>query len=153
MSAIMVGLPECIKALDSIKEKFKPEDIEECLMAGAEIYRAAIEAAASPGPWRSPAMQKRLPKKPHLKESIIIYKRKDPKGAMATTAADVSLLIGPGGVTSKLKAYWGYFYEMGTRFQAAKPFVRPSFDANEAAATAATEAALARKAQEAGAGP
>jgi HK97 gp10 family phage protein len=58
------------------------------------------------------------------KKSVIIYRRKGKSLYQGEINANVSLLVG----YEKRMAYYMYFREMGTKFQPARPVIRPVFD-------------------------
>ena len=60
------------------------------------------------------------------KAAVIVYRRKGGKSLMqAELNANISYLVG----YEKKLAYYMYFNEVGTKFQRARPVIRPVFDA------------------------
>lgn len=98
------------------------ELLENALMDGAEIMRDEIQATA---PVRTG----------QLRDSIEISKRGREK---------YSVRIGPSG-----KGFYGRYLEYGTSRLAARPFMRPAFDAVYGEAQRAIEAAIWREVEKA----
>lgn len=120
------------KKLESIGKDLAGKAMREAVTAGANVYKAEMEARA-PG---------------SIKGKIIVYERKGEKTyTQGQLDAQISLLVGP----RKKDAYYAYFLEhgwmhtgkgskTGGKWIPPRPFVRPTFDAvNDKAKAAALE--------------
>lgn len=116
--------------------------LEQAMRAGAKIFKTAIERNTPIGKavyryqvggrtvivrsQRTPGQASR---------SVIIYKRKRPKGYYQTNVNEaLSLLVG----YEKKKAFYMFWNEYGSKKQAARPVIRPAFDSNKDVALAAS---------------
>lgn len=119
----MEGWEELERKLQSLGDRMQSQDVlEEALMAGAEVVREAIAAAA--------------PRRTGILASDIHVSRKG--------RIKYSVRIGPG-----LKGFYGRFLEYGTSKMAARPFMRPAFEASNDAAQEAIRQSIWQAVQEA----
>lgn len=119
----MEGWEELERKLQSLGDRMQSQDVlEEALMAGAEVVREAIAAAA--------------PRRTGILSSDIHVSRKG--------RIKYSVRIGPG-----LQGFYGRFLEHGTSKMPAKPFMRPAFEASNDAAQEAIRQAIWQAVQEA----
>lgn len=125
----VIGLPEIVESLKKIGINFSEAVLDESVRAGAEVLQREIQSRAPTGDTGV------------TKRSIIIQRRKPGKGVITTKAEEISYMVGP----SK-DAYYAYFYEMGTRHQPARSFIKPAFEAVSEAAQKASEDVLLKAA-------
>jgi HK97 gp10 family phage protein len=119
--------------LKKLGKEMAGEIMREAMMAGAEVLRAEIErnAPVGTGPKR--------PKRVRLSQNIVIYDSHDKTELFQSNLdQDIRFLIGP----SK-RAFHGFFEEVGTSTQPARPFIRPAFDSKAEEALRTVEAKLA----------
>lgn len=116
------GLKELDQFLKSLPEQIQRKALAQANLAGAAVIR---EEAKLRAPVRSDARAMRVGKNStkatlpgFLRASIRAWRLK--KGSTST----VSHAVGVSG-----KAYYGKFIEFGTKYIAARPFLRPALDA------------------------
>jgi HK97 gp10 family phage protein len=141
-----LGLKEFAENLQKIYGNLSGIVGRNALQAGAEVFRSAIQSATPIGKekyeYTSATTGKKYYVKPKRKPGtakahVIIYERK--KGKYVSEGIP-NLLVG----YEKKYGYWMYWYEYGTKRQAAKPFMRPVFDANYKRALDASAAVLSK---------
>jgi HK97 gp10 family phage protein len=103
-------------ALKLLPERTRGKLLTGAVRAGANLVKKEIKARAPVGAEAT----KNNRKYGHLRDNIIV--------AMDKTRSAVTYSVGVG------RAFWGRFLEFGTRFMAARPFMRPAFEASRDAA-------------------
>jgi HK97 gp10 family phage protein len=111
------GAREIEKVLQMLPDRVAKKVIEGAVRQGANVIRAEARrrapVRAEPGVKKRSKSRGTLPG--FLKASISVKKIKQ-------SPALVHLAVSVG------RAFWGMFYEFGTRHQPARPFMRPAFD-------------------------
>lgn len=140
-----IGMDELKANLLRFQRDLSGPGLRAALNAGAEVFKSALESAAPVGResytyqyGKRTVTVKNKRRIGQARQATIIYQRKS--RALSEAAEELSLLIG----FSKKEAFYMYWYEYGTRKQAARPFARPVFDSMQGAALEAAAAAASR---------
>lgn len=123
-------LQSLIKRMDKLDDNLKKKGYINSLMAGGREMRKAVKNAAPVGDIQSPASQKYGKLKSNIK--LRQLKQRSPKDTPA-------VMVHTG------NAFWAKFLELGTRRQAAKPWMRPAVDAASSAVFAKFGEALKKQ--------
>jgi HK97 gp10 family phage protein len=140
------GLQEFADNLKKIHGDLNGSTGRAALMAGAEVFRSAIEAATPTGKtqyeYTTKAGRKLIIKPKRTpgtaKAHVIIYQRKT--GTYVSEGIP-NLLVGH----EKKHGYWMYWYEYGTNKQAAQPFMRAVYDSRWKAALDASAEVISQR--------
>ena len=137
MTVEVQGLRELNAALRQLPQKVEKRVLDAALKAGA----APIAADASR---RAPVLQEPDPRrKPGtVRDAVKATSRRETEGHSALvvvkprrlTRAQISLFkakSGQSGANNPEDPWYWWFIEFGTRFQAARPFLRPAFEARK----------------------
>lgn len=124
-----IGLEELKANLQKFYTNISGPGLRAALYAGAEVFRAEIEARTPVGrtyTYTTKGGKTYTVRDPHpgqAKGSVIIYQRQS-RTRLSVAAEEIALLVG----YEKKHAYWMYWYEYGTSKQSAKPFMRSAYD-------------------------
>jgi HK97 gp10 family phage protein len=124
------GLNELGKLLDGLPAKIQRNVMAGAVKAGADVLVAPLAAAA-------PVFTGRL------EESIV--SRREAAGRSRRRSSASELLVSAGiAIVGVAKRYW-HFSEFGTVHQPARPWIRPTFAANQAKAVAAVKKYMTKR--------
>ena len=131
------GLRELNAALLELPRQMSKRVLDAALKAGGEVI--AKDASR-----RAPVLQEPDPRRRPgtVRDAVKVTSRRDTEGHSALavvkpkrlTAKQVrffKLLTGRKGADNPMDPFYWWFIEFGTRFQAARPFLRPAFEAQK----------------------
>lgn len=110
----ITGVEELGERMREFPDKLLVKGVRNALRAGGELLRLALSAAAP-----------RAEDVTHGHEPGFLADHIAAKATVSTKNDKGSVKVGP-----VAKAFWGMFPEFGTRHQPAKPWMRPTFEAN-----------------------
>jgi len=129
------GLTDALRALDNVASE---SVLRQAAVAGARVIFAEVKVRVPVGSqtWET-AKQKRYPG--FLRDSLLVAydKEESVEGKLASYI-----------VTWSKEAFYGRFLEYGTSKMAARPFLRPAYEAKKQAAAAAVDEVIQTKAAE-----
>ena len=114
VEAKLTGFEDLSRLLKQLPQKVEDKILQNATMAAAREGAKAIKAAAPSGLEQSPMSQKYGSLKKNIKAKPLkkLRREKGLRGARISTGA----------------AFWGYFYEKGTRYQPARPYFDNAFE-------------------------
>lgn len=114
------------EALKLLPERTRGKLVTSAVRTGANVVKKEIKARAPVG--TEPTLRKRTKKNGEVVQADYGRLRDNIKTMLKKAEKNVTISVGIG------RAYWGMFLEFGTSKMAARPFIRPAFDASKEAA-------------------
>lgn len=128
MNGRVSGFIEMRRLLRELPIQAEKRVLQAATNAGAREWLKSVKAAAPVGDEPSPASQRYGTLKKNLRMRPFRNPRPGFRGSRVSTR----------------DAFWGFFYEFGTKHQAARPWFRPAIESANGAAIRAFNAAIAR---------
>lgn len=108
------GGKEAAKLLDELPEKITNRVIQAAVMGAAREGAKGIRASAPTAKEPSDASKKYGPLRKNIRVSRLKPRGRNERGAKIHTG----------------NAFWGFIYEIGSRFQPARPWFKPRFESD-----------------------